>query len=142
MAWRETAEDLQSEQIVLDKVSKLWNCQLQKTEMGCPYDFKALRGNELRCLIEVRRRNILSTAYDEIFMGKQKWTKLHLLSFAYNVPMIFIVIFDDRTQWIDLRCYPHLKETYASRGASPKGGARATDNEASVLIPVKLMKEL
>lgn len=139
-SWRETELDRETELKVSDWASVNWRCQLQKTEIGCPYDFKALREGKLGALVEVRKRNVTAATYEDLFMGKAKWSKLILLGHAYEVPVLFVAVFDDCAKWVDLTKLPRLKTTYASRGKDPSGGPRATDNEESVLVPVAEMK--
>lgn len=140
--WRESDADMETEQHVADKCCSVWSCMAERSYKGGPYDYRLLRDGILVALLEVRRRNVNSDTYADLFMSERKHRQLLGLASSYGVPMVFVVSFDDGDRWIDLTLHPRLGTSFASRGTNPAGGARATDRELCVLIPVAKMRPL
>ena len=130
--------DLDTEALIAQMAHDKWNCELVKQQPLDPCDYFAVRGNSTIAWVEVRRRNVVSTKYKEIFMGYEKFTKLRTAAIALWLPMIFVVRFNDKMLWIDLTKLLRPKTTYASRGKMAR--SRATDNEKAILIPVSQMR--
>lgn len=133
----ETDQDLETERRVMGFVESHWSCSLVKQQQFDPMDYVAVRDDKTVAWVEVRKRNIPSNKYKEIFMGYEKFQKLSLAARALYIPCVFFVVFTDAMMWVDLtRVMP--KTRFASRGAMKH--KRATDNERSVLIPVSSMR--
>jgi hypothetical protein len=138
---RESEEDRQNERRVAIKVADKFKCETNPTETLCPYDFTCIRDNKRVALLEVRNRECMSDTFDGLFMSKDKHDKLTTLSKGYgNIPVIFVISFNDGDFWLDLMKLDDLEGGFGSRGKNPAGGSRATDEEPVWLLPNKSFK--
>ncbi len=134
-------EDLEAELAMASKFSAQSGYTCTKLDETNHADFTVTTidkygQEELVGFLEVKRRNIRSTQYVDVMVGKPKYDYLKNLGQKYKVPVYFVFVYDDRNLFFDLAAAPN----YPIRNAKGRGNctvARITDYEPSYYITVK-----
>ena len=134
----ETDRDLENEQEIKRRFEENYNCTLTKQNKYDPMDFIASQHDKAVCWVEMRRRNIKTTTYRELYFGLNKFNQLSCACLCLGIPCILIVTMNDGVRWIDLTQIEDPEITEASRG--DVAVTRSTDNEPCILIPISDMK--
>lgn len=136
---RETEEDRKNQLAVQEAIQR-WHpdWEIEQTRVLDPYDMDVYIDQKKIALIEARRRNCSHGKYPDYWMSYNKYKQLRLLGEAFEVPMYFVITFDDGYYILDLMKYPNLPTTYGNRGNPDQ--PRLTDNEKVVEIAQEYFK--
>jgi hypothetical protein len=132
-------EDQQKELQIAKTLEQKWKCEIHKFSPLSPIDFYAVRDGRVKCLIELKARNILSTAYETIFLSVRKWLSLMLSATGLGVPAIFCVQFQDATKWVNVSTVDASKIQISG---CKNYGTRSGKQEPLILVPIKQMEAL
>lgn len=90
----ETDADLQRESSVVEKLEKLWRCQMAKLPIRYHLDYVAKRGDKAVAFCEVKTRNYTMDRIDQLggyLMSIGKWSSAECLHRASGLPFLLVV---------------------------------------------------
>ena len=90
----ETDADLQREGSVVEKLEKLWSCQMAKLPIRYHLDYVAKRGDKAVAFCEVKTRNYTMDRIDKLggyLMSIGKWSSAECLHRASGLPFLLVV---------------------------------------------------
>ncbi len=127
----ENAESRADEEAFAAVAEKLWNVQLRKLPIAYGLDFAALRGVEVKSLIEFKRRHRTFDQYDTTFLSAQKVMAAQRLAGATGLPTLFVVKFDDKFAYVNILS---VIWRFEFRGRTDRGDWQ--DEEPVAVIPM------
>lgn len=90
----ETDADLKREGSVVEKLEKLWRCQMSKLPIRYHLDYVAKRGDKAVAFCEVKTRNYTMDRIDQLggyLMSIGKWSSAECLHRASGLPFMLVV---------------------------------------------------
>lgn len=130
----ETSADLSNEFKLARYAEVAWECQLRKQDKFNQFDYIAIRNNRVKAFIEMRTRNVLSSAYPTCFISVNKLQAAQSMNLATGLPCLFLVKWDDAIGYADM-----LKKYRVSVGGRVDRND-AADIEAVGEIPISEFK--
>ncbi len=130
----ETSGDLSNEVSLARRLELKWNCQLKKQDKFNQFDYVAVRNRNITAFIEMRTRNVLSTAYDSCFISVNKLQAAQSMYMATGLPCLFVV------SWKDTVGYANMLDKYEVVVGGRVDRDDPADIEAVGLIPIKSFK--
>ena len=92
----ETEADLAEERKMADKLAKAWGVEVVKLPKNYHIDFCIMEGGDVKGFVEMRRRHIKSTDYDDTFLSLKKWMGLQAVARSTGLPVHWCVQYDDK----------------------------------------------
>lgn len=129
----ETSGDRSKELLVLKTVSKKWNCEVTTTPVAYHMDGCFTRDRKIKGFAEVKRRNVLKSAYPTLILALHKY--IHLCQFRSYAPVFLIVEWKDGIFYLPIDGTPF---PIVIAGRTDRGDSR--DIEPCVDIPTELFK--
>jgi len=134
----ETDEDRARQQVVADRLSRLWGCDIIKRKRLSQVDWSATRDGKLVAVMELKCRKNKRYWYPTLYVSQAKRQALIEESNTFHVPGIFVVQFTDELCWIKASDITGNK-TIAGR---PRRQGSTHDIEPMIELPVGLLRKI
>lgn len=133
----ETPEHLAREFNVAQAIEEALSSTLHKLPHKYNADYAAFRDDKLQSWIEIKCRDVESTAFPTVMLSLDKWLKIRWLAHATGVKFTLVVEFRDGIYWTD---ETDKVRPIAFLGRSDRNDWQ--DMEPSVRIPLSEFKPL
>ena len=133
-------DDSKNEAEVAQFLEEKWGCSLHRFARMFEIDFYAVRDGHQRAIIEVKCRDIPSTAHKTVWLNVRKWYALLSIGEAMRVPAYYVVKWNDGA----IRYLPlnEIDPYNVSFGGCAYNVKSNNDREFVINIPVLDMRPL
>lgn len=132
----ETSSDLSNEVSLARRLELKWSCELKKQDKFNQFDYVAVRDRSVMAFVEMRTRNVLSSAYDSCYISVNKLQAAQSMHMATGLPCLFVVSWKDRVGFVS------MLDQYEVIVGGRFDRNDPADIEALGLIPIKSFKTM
>ena len=133
----ETPDDLAKETAVVEAVTQRWDVEAKKLPLHYELDYALYQEGFLKCYLEIKCRDVASTAYKTLILSAHKVAQAKRLGDSAGVPAVLVVRYTDCDLWIALN-----DGTFLHQHGGRKDREDEQDMEPVAHIPVAKMRRL
>lgn len=133
----EKEQDLEAERRIAELICTPRKWGYHKMEKFDPVDFRCTEAEHTRGFLEVRVRNTSFHKWPTVWIAKEKWQSFLSLGQAFNVPVIFAVMFHEGVYAVDAMQYGRYETDYAQGRKNSHATTRKTDFEPVVVLELQ-----
>ena len=132
----EGKEDRADQDAVKVKLENAWRCQLIDTPPMHSFDFVVVENSYVRGFVEFKRRRGRFGIYPDTMLSIHK---LYGINAVFPIPVFFVVQWDDKVVWCELKPDLWSRPVYGGRTAQTRDSG---DIEVVAHIPNELFSEV
>lgn len=134
----ESDVDRENEEIIISRLSKVYNCDWRKLPIQYRVDYALTRAEAIVALAEVKKRRVNSDTYRTIILSAKKVWAAQDQAERLRVPALFVVAFNDKMGYVKLDA--DVIDGYRMGGRFDRGDVE--DSEIVAHIPIEKFKWL